>query len=171
MITRIEIDLNVRIRGNGSFAGFEDVRGPISVGQEIEVYEQESAVFGRGRVTEIDSERELVYLSVDWGSLAPQPAPSHAGSSVHGRYLIGLTGVGKVAVCGGLMAFWQNDLYVGAQTFPVFEYEVATDPKPCLYVMDDSGAREARSVQWATAVHYDGANALVSRPQYSVSQQ
>lgn len=68
--TRIVIDPNVRVRGNGTYAGFEDVDGPIAVGEDVQVYEHESGLVGKGRVTEIDRERELVYLSVDWPSLA-----------------------------------------------------------------------------------------------------
>ena len=75
--TRVEIDLNVRVRGNGTFVGFEDLSGPVAVGEIVEVYESESGVAGEGRVTEIDGDRELVYLSVDWPSLKEQSIPSH----------------------------------------------------------------------------------------------
>ena len=74
--TRVEIDLNVRVRGNDTFVGFEDVSGPIAVGETVEVYESESGVSGEGRVTEIDSERQLIYLSVDWASLKEDGSPS-----------------------------------------------------------------------------------------------
>jgi hypothetical protein len=67
--TTIMIDPNVRVRGNGTYAGLEDVRGNIAVGVEVEVFEPESDLVGQGRVTEIDVERRLVYLSVDWSSL------------------------------------------------------------------------------------------------------
>jgi hypothetical protein len=73
--TRIAIDPNVRVRGNGTYAGFEDVSGPIAVGDQVEVYEGESNLVGQGRVTEIDVERELVYLSVDWSSLSDEVVP------------------------------------------------------------------------------------------------
>jgi hypothetical protein len=73
--TRIEIDLNVRVRGNGTYAGFEDVVGPLAVGDEVEVYESESGLLGKGRVAEIDTVGELVYLSVDWATLTEQAAP------------------------------------------------------------------------------------------------
>jgi hypothetical protein len=81
MLTMIEIDLNVRVRGNGTYAGFEDVTGSLSVGEQVEVFESESSLVGVGRVTEIDPVRQLVYLSVDWASLrpgvpvAPEPRP------------------------------------------------------------------------------------------------
>lgn len=93
--TRVAIDPNIRVRGNGTYAGFEDVTGPIAVGEEVEVYEPEGGLVGTGRVTEIDGSRELVYLSVDWASLTDeasvrnQPPPTGGllfmspGSSPH----------------------------------------------------------------------------------------
>jgi hypothetical protein len=65
----IEIDLNVRVRGDKTYAGMEDVQGQIDVGDEVYVHESESRVIGSARVLEIDSARQLVFLSVDWASL------------------------------------------------------------------------------------------------------
>jgi hypothetical protein len=65
----VEIDPNVRVRGNATYAGLEDVTGRIEVGQEVTVRESEAGVLGTGRVTQIDAERQLVYLSVDWSLL------------------------------------------------------------------------------------------------------
>lgn len=80
--TRIAIDPNVRVRGNGTYAGFEDVDGPIAIEESVEVYEPESGLTGKGKVTEIDAERKLVYLSVDWSSLTiDEPPPSSQQSS------------------------------------------------------------------------------------------
>ena len=79
--TRVEIDLNVRVRGNGTFVGFDDVSGPVAVGESVEVYESESGVAGEGRVTEIDGDRELIFLSVDWASLKEEGASSGGESS------------------------------------------------------------------------------------------
>jgi hypothetical protein len=70
--TRIEIDPNVRVRGQLTFAGFEDVYGPLRLGQTVEVYEPESNLVGEGRVVEIDIARQLVILGVDWASLRPE---------------------------------------------------------------------------------------------------
>lgn len=73
-MTRVLIDLNVRVRGNDTYAGFEDVDSwPISVGSVVEVFEPESGVHGGGRVNDIDLVRRLVYLSVDWASLTDEP--------------------------------------------------------------------------------------------------
>lgn len=69
MNTRVEIDPNVRVRGQLTYAGLEDVRGPLAVGQTVEVYESESDLVGEGRVVEIDLATRLVYLGVDWGAL------------------------------------------------------------------------------------------------------
>lgn len=80
-MTRIEIDPNVRVRGNGTRAGFEDVYGPIAVNMQVEVFEPESGLVGPGRVTEIDAVKRLVFLSVEWSKLreqAPADAPGDA---------------------------------------------------------------------------------------------
>jgi hypothetical protein len=73
--TRVTIDPNVRVRGNGTYAGFEDVTGPMAVGETVEVHEPESGLVGVGSITEIDGDRELVYLSVDWSSLTDETTP------------------------------------------------------------------------------------------------
>lgn len=74
-MTRIAIDMNVRVRGNLTYSGFEDIEGDMAVeGAPVEVYEPESGIAGTGRIVELDRERELVYLEVDWaGLLAPSP--------------------------------------------------------------------------------------------------
>jgi len=74
--TRVTIDPNVRVRGNGTYAGFEDVTGPMAVGETVEVHEPESGLVGVGSITEIDGDRELVYLSVDWSSLTDETTPA-----------------------------------------------------------------------------------------------
>lgn len=68
-LTRVAIDLNVRTRGNGTFSGLEDVTGPLAVGMSVQVYEPETGLSGPGRVTDIDLDRQLVYLAVDWAEL------------------------------------------------------------------------------------------------------
>jgi hypothetical protein len=81
--TRVQIDPNIRVRGNSTYAGFEDVEGPIALNEMVEVYEAESELVGEGKVIEIDASRSLVYLSVDWTSLtnaAPSSAPANPTS-------------------------------------------------------------------------------------------
>lgn len=70
MTTRIAIDPNVRVRGNDTYSGFEDVAGELAVGADVEVFVEETELVGQGRIAEIDPDRRLVYLSVDWSSLA-----------------------------------------------------------------------------------------------------
>jgi hypothetical protein len=70
--TRIEIDPNVRVRGQLTFAGLEDVYGPLRLGQTVEVFEPEGDIVGEGRVVEIDIARQLVILGVNWASLRPR---------------------------------------------------------------------------------------------------
>jgi len=79
--TKVAIDPNVRVRGNDTYTGFEDVTGPIAVGEVVDVYEPESGVAGEGRVTEIDGNKELVYLSVDWSSLTADHAVTYVQES------------------------------------------------------------------------------------------
>lgn len=69
MTTRVEIDLNVRVRGNETYAGLEHVHGPIEVGQDVLAWESEDDIVGHATVTDIDMRRRLVYLAVDWRSL------------------------------------------------------------------------------------------------------
>lgn len=71
--TRIAIDPNIRVRGNATFAGFEDVQGsPVHLGAIVEVFEPESGIVGIGEVVEIDEDRKLIFLAVDWASLKPR---------------------------------------------------------------------------------------------------
>jgi hypothetical protein len=69
MTARIAIDPNVRVRGNQTYAGLEDVEGAVTVGSKVEVYERESGLTGPAEVTDVDTERRLIYLAVDWTRL------------------------------------------------------------------------------------------------------
>jgi hypothetical protein len=117
--TRIAIDPNVRVRGNATYAGFEDVEGPMAVGEQVEVYEAESGLTGEGRVTEIDAERKLVYLSVDWSSLkdaesgngAPNYSSSPASAGV--VYISDVGGVSATADSWFSLATRPSLAYVG----------------------------------------------------------
>jgi hypothetical protein len=70
MTARIVIDPNVRVRDNETYAGLEDVDGDIACGSSVVVYEPESGLVGPAKVTEIDTDKQLVYLAVDWHALA-----------------------------------------------------------------------------------------------------
>ena len=59
--TRVAIDPNVRVRGNQTYAGFEDADGELAPGDAVEVYEPESGLTGLAR----DNKRQLVCLAVD----------------------------------------------------------------------------------------------------------
>lgn len=92
-MTRIAIDLNVRVRGNLTYSGLDDVEGSLPRNGLVQVYEPESGLVGRGRVVEVDEDTQLVYLQVDWNSLhevSPFVVPvegnsagPHAGVSRH----------------------------------------------------------------------------------------
>jgi hypothetical protein len=68
--TTIEIDLNVRVGTNWTYAEYEDVDGPLpSVGDTVHVIESESGLRGEATVATLDRHKELVYLDVNWTSL------------------------------------------------------------------------------------------------------
>lgn len=77
MLTEILIDPNVRVEGNLTFSGFEDVEGDVpNEGDYVVVREPESDLSTLGRVRRVDYSDKLVYLDVDWKTLAPDWVPS-----------------------------------------------------------------------------------------------
>ena len=71
-MTEIMIDPNVRVEGDLTFSGFEDVRGAMpTVGQRVLVREPESNLVASGTVARVDSDDSLIYIRVEWGSLRP----------------------------------------------------------------------------------------------------
>lgn len=73
--TRVEIDPNVRCRGNQTCTGLEDCHGPIAIGNEVTVYESEAGIEGWGRITDIDYDKRLVWLRVNWAGLREMEEP------------------------------------------------------------------------------------------------
>lgn len=71
-LVRVEIDPNIRVRGNQTLADYGDADGPLSVGQPVRVHESEAGIVGDGVVTELDPEKRLAVLRVDWASLRPE---------------------------------------------------------------------------------------------------
>lgn len=76
--TRVEIDPNIRVRGNQTRTGLKHVHGPIAVGFEVTVYESESGIEGVGTITDINHAKRLVWLAVDWASLQPKEEATDA---------------------------------------------------------------------------------------------
>ena len=71
-MTRIEIDLNVRVGPDLTYSGFDEVDGDpaaLKVGDPVEVFEPECRAFGSGEITEIDLVKELIFIRVSWKSL------------------------------------------------------------------------------------------------------
>lgn len=68
-MTSVEIDPNVRVRGNQTRVGLEDADGPLEVGMDVVVLESESGLSGPGRVLEVDAARGLAFLEVEWAAL------------------------------------------------------------------------------------------------------
>ncbi len=70
MTTRIAIDPNVRVTGNWTYAGFEDIEGgPVAPGDRVRVWEPESQLSGFATIVEVDCDRDLVYIEVNWSAL------------------------------------------------------------------------------------------------------
>lgn len=68
---RVRIDPNVRVRSGQTFVGVEDFTSPLTIGQPVRVYEEESGLEGDAVVTDFDEDAQLLYLRVDWPSLQP----------------------------------------------------------------------------------------------------
>ena len=71
-LVRVEIDPNIRVRGGQTLADYGDADGPLSVGQKVRVYESEAGIAGDGVVIELDDEKRLIFLRVDWAGLRPE---------------------------------------------------------------------------------------------------
>lgn len=66
----VTVDLNVRVRGRLTYAGFEDVEGEIPLpGSSVTAVEKETGLRAPGIVTEVDPVKELVFLAVAWREL------------------------------------------------------------------------------------------------------
>lgn len=69
---RIAIDLNVRVEGGHTVAGFARVEGDpsvLAVHDEVTVFERETGVEGSGRIVKVDTGRQLVFIDVEWKTL------------------------------------------------------------------------------------------------------
>jgi hypothetical protein len=73
MTVRIAVDLNVRVRGDQTYAGLEDADGPVAVGDPVLAVEPFDRIAADAKVTGIDEEKQLVYLKVDWHSFRDDP--------------------------------------------------------------------------------------------------
>jgi hypothetical protein len=78
---RVEIDLNVRVWGNRTVAGFEDCEGWAdgaqrpTVGDVVEVFapldpdDPRVEAYGPGKVMTVDLVRNLLFIEVDWQAM------------------------------------------------------------------------------------------------------
>lgn len=84
MSTVIAIDPNVRISGNETYAGFEDLLdgslGDLQTGEQVTVCEPEAGLIGDGSIRRIDHLRQLIYIAVDWKSLRVGASPALCGA-------------------------------------------------------------------------------------------
>jgi hypothetical protein len=71
-MTEIMIDPNVRVAGDLTFSGFEDVLGPMPTeGKTVLVREPEANLVAAGVVKRVDNADSLIYIAVEWDKLAP----------------------------------------------------------------------------------------------------
>lgn len=73
-LTRVEIDPNIRVRGNKARVGYEDADGPLRPGQTVTVFESETGLTGTGVVSEVADVLRLAWIWVDWAGLRPAGA-------------------------------------------------------------------------------------------------
>jgi hypothetical protein len=92
MSMEIVIDPNVRVEGNRTYAGFEDVLGgfvsDLHPGGHVTVVEEESDVVGDATVYSVDIGRQLIYLTVQWQTLRPRSPESQAARAKEWRPLV-----------------------------------------------------------------------------------
>ncbi|MEA1798266.1 hypothetical protein [Rhodococcus qingshengii] len=85
MTTVLAIDPNVRVEGNETYTGFEDLlEGAIQdvyEGVAVTVSEPESGLVGEGTVSRIDRLRELIFVAVDWKTLRFADSAQLCGTS------------------------------------------------------------------------------------------
>lgn len=68
MTAVVRIDPNVRVKGNRTFSGFEDIVDgvPLRAEEEVLAWEEESNVMWPAVVYDLDFGKKLVYLTVAW---------------------------------------------------------------------------------------------------------
>ena len=76
------IDLNVRVRGNQTYVGYEDCSGCIGVGELIAVREAENGIHGWGVVTEVLPEKRIIFIALDWTTLVGPDESRFVGTRV-----------------------------------------------------------------------------------------
>lgn len=79
MTVRVTIDLNTRVRGSQSYAGLEDADSPVVAGQAVLAVEAETGLVTNAIVTDVDRDRRLMYLAVDWRGLRADPGGGAEG--------------------------------------------------------------------------------------------
>jgi hypothetical protein len=80
---RIVIDPNVRVENNWTYAGFEDVFGEadqLRPGDWVTLMGAETDQIWDGKVVDLDFERRIITLAVDWSSNRQDHAPQVVGT-------------------------------------------------------------------------------------------
>jgi hypothetical protein len=92
MSIEIVIDPNVRVEGNRTYAGFEDVLGgfvsDLHPGDHVTVVEEESDVVGDATIYSVDIGTQLIYLTVEWKTLRRRSPESQSARAKEWRPLV-----------------------------------------------------------------------------------
>lgn len=86
MTVIVDIDPNVRVRHNWTYASFGDIHGGAAhVDDIVHVHVEETDLHGVGRIVDVDWDKKLIYLEVDWASIRPGPlqAPTSVWTVIH----------------------------------------------------------------------------------------
>lgn len=75
--TKVNIDLNIRVRGQLTYTGFEHIQGDLpSVGDSVLAVEPEDGIQAPAIVVDLDEKRHLIYLAVAWREFTERPVIS-----------------------------------------------------------------------------------------------
>lgn len=70
MTARVAVDMNVR---GGTVAGIDDAGGPVAIGDQVLAVDPFDGLVTDGTVLDMDQEKRLLYLAVDWGTFRDDP--------------------------------------------------------------------------------------------------
>lgn len=67
-VKSLEIDPNVRVRGNQTFVGYEDCSDVPAEGEVVRVFQPDYRIETTATVSEVSRDSQLIYLRVDWNA-------------------------------------------------------------------------------------------------------
>ena len=76
-LPRVPIDLNDRSHGGLTRARLADASAPVGAGDAVVACEPEEGVVALAHVRQVDSDKGLIFLEVDWASLRDDVDSTH----------------------------------------------------------------------------------------------